>query len=77
MVSTNNLLPLLAIAVSPRRYIDTEEEETTMIAMQIADLAASKAGLTAAHYAYTHCEVPGAHSSHATLAGSASIAAGG
>mmetsp|Transcript_14538 Transcript_14538/g.43946 ORF Transcript_14538/g.43946 Transcript_14538/m.43946 type:complete len:1179 (+) Transcript_14538:450-3986(+) len=38
-------------------YIDTEEEETTMIAMQIADVAASKAGLTAAHYAYTHCEV--------------------
>lgn len=28
-----------------------------MIAMQIADVAASKAGLTAAHYAYTHCEV--------------------
>lgn len=41
------------------RYIDTEEEETTLIAMQISDVmtaaAENKAGRSA--QAYTHCEV--------------------
>lgn len=42
------------------RYIDTEEEETTLIAMQISDVmtaaAENEAGRSA--QAYTHCEVP-------------------
>ena len=44
-----------------RRYVDTEEEETTMIAMHIADLVSARAALqsgsTAFSSSFTHCEV--------------------
>lgn len=44
-----------------RRYVDTEEEETTMIAMQIADLQQARAAIASGGHAYsssyTHCEV--------------------
>ena len=44
-----------------RRYVDTEEEETTMIAMHIADLADARTALASGAHAYsssyTHCEV--------------------
>ena len=42
-------------------YVDTEEEETTMIAMNISDLAAARAARAAKQDAfaitYTHCEI--------------------
>ena len=41
-----------------RRYVDTEEEETTMIAMHIRDLEEARLDpRTAYSYTYTHCEV--------------------
>ena len=46
---------------SLRRYVDTEEEETTMIAMHIADLVDARTALASGAHAYsssyTHCEV--------------------
>ena len=39
-------------------YVDTEEEETTMIAMEIRDLEAARApGRVAYTDTYTHCEI--------------------
>ncbi|KAK9805346.1 hypothetical protein WJX73_004503 [Symbiochloris irregularis] len=39
-------------------YVDTEEEETAMIAMHIADLASARADPAHAYsYTYTHCEI--------------------
>lgn len=39
-------------------YVDTEEEETTMIAMTIKDLQAARNNPTGAYYfTYTHCEI--------------------
>ena len=47
--------------VSASRYVDTEEEETTMIAMHIADLVDARTALASGAHAYsssyTHCEV--------------------
>lgn len=43
------------------RYVDTEEEETTMIAMHIGDLQGARAAIAQGGHAYsssyTHCEV--------------------
>jgi RNA polymerase Rpb2, domain 5 len=43
------------------RYVDTEEEETTMIAMHIGDLHSARAAIAQGGHAYsssyTHCEV--------------------
>ena len=40
------------------RYVDTEEEETTMIAMHIADLQLARTDPRNAYsYTYTHCEI--------------------
>ena len=40
------------------RYVDTEEEETTMIAMHIADLQLAREDPRNAYsYTYTHCEI--------------------
>ncbi len=39
------------------RFIDAEEEETTMIAMTIADLRNAREGGSATGATYTHCEI--------------------
>ena len=41
----------------PHRYIDAEEEETTMIAMTIADLRNAREAGAATGTTYTHCEI--------------------